>query len=60
MRYQTSTTCLENIKNIRFLKLGGALAGKQKMVYGLGPNPVAGENCLHFSMFGHFSKFSEL
>jgi hypothetical protein len=40
--------------------VGGALAGKTKLVYGLGPNPVAGEKCLHFSIFGHFSKFSEL
>jgi hypothetical protein len=41
-------------------ELGGALAGKTNLLYGLGPNPVAGENCLHFSFFGHFSKISEL
>jgi hypothetical protein len=40
--------------------LGGALAGNCFFVYGLGPNPRAGENGLHFSIFGHFSKFSEL
>jgi hypothetical protein len=41
-------------------KLSGALAGKKHVLYGLGPNPVAGENCLHFSILDHFSKFSEL
>jgi hypothetical protein len=34
--------------------LGGALAGKTNMFYCLVPNPVAGENCLHFSIFGDF------
>ena len=36
-------------------RLGGALAGKKNLLYGLGPNPVAGENCLHFSIFGQNS-----
>jgi hypothetical protein len=40
--------------------LDGALAGKKTLLYGLGPNPVAGENCLIFSIFDHFSKLSEL
>ena len=43
-----------------FVLLGGALTGKKNIVYGLAPNSVAGENCLHFSIFRHFSKFSEL
>jgi hypothetical protein len=40
--------------NLSVSKLGGALAGKHFFVYCLAPNPVAGENCLHFSIFGHF------
>jgi hypothetical protein len=40
--------------------LGGALAGNKNLLYGLGPNPVAGKNCLHFSIFGHFSNSAEL
>ena len=31
--------------------LGGALAGIIFFLYGLAPNPVAGENCLHFRSF---------
>jgi hypothetical protein len=34
--------------------LGGALAGKQIIFYCVVPNPVAGENCLHLSIFNHF------
>ena len=34
-------------------ELGGALAGKQKLLYFVTLNPAAGENCSHFSMLGH-------
>ena len=35
-------------------QLGGALAGGTNISYCLGPNPAAGENCLHFSILNVF------
>jgi hypothetical protein len=34
--------------------LGGALAGRTNLFYGLGPNPAAGKNCWRFTIWGHF------
>ena len=45
---------------IIFEILGGALAGKQNLFYCLAPNPVAGENCSHFSILGNFENCLEL
>ena len=36
---------------------GGALTGDNTMLYCLGQNPAAGENCLHFSIFDQKTKF---
>jgi len=39
---------------------GGALAGKKHLLYGLGPNPVAGgKKCLLFSIFAIFFQNSQ-